>query len=201
MRGISNDTGWILAAPITPRILDHNSVTPWFRNTVGSHSLRVPVKCDRCSEAVCMPTGHGRVCHLAPDLVVWLLCTHSLAVSPPVALNRSPMPSVDVPHSLATSRNGTTKVSLRSRLLISSRVRFANKAKALCNQGVEHVQGPHLTVDFDTWFASELCQSAADRLSPKVTVLVLPATPYGPAPEHRAYGGFIDLRQTTFEKA
>lgn len=65
--------------------------------------------------------------------------------------------------------------------------------------GCTEQQGPHLTVDFDTWFASELCEAAADRLSPRLTVLVLPATPYGPAPEHRAFGGFVDLRQTTFE--
>jgi creatinine amidohydrolase len=62
-------------------------------------------------------------------------------------------------------------------------------------------QGPHLTVDFDTWFAEELCEAVADRLESRGRVaLVLPATPFGPTPEHRGYGGYVDLRQETFER-
>jgi creatinine amidohydrolase len=67
--------------------------------------------------------------------------------------------------------------------------------------GCTEQQGPHLAVDFDTWFAAELCEAVAERLEARgVTALVLPATPFGPTPEHRGYGGYVDLRQDTFER-
>jgi creatinine amidohydrolase len=67
--------------------------------------------------------------------------------------------------------------------------------------GCTEQQGPQLAVDFDTWFAQELCEAVADRLEARgLSVLVLPATPFGPTPEHRGYGGYVDLRQDTFER-
>lgn len=62
--------------------------------------------------------------------------------------------------------------------------------------GCTEQQGPHLTVDFDTWFAEIVCVSAADRAREKygLNVLVLPALPFGPTPEHRDFGsGFVDI--------
>ena len=56
--------------------------------------------------------------------------------------------------------------------------------------GCTEQQGPHLGVGFDSWFAEEICVDAAEHLD----VLVLPALPFGPTPEHRGFGhGFIDL--------
>lgn len=57
-------------------------------------------------------------------------------------------------------------------------------------------QGPHLPVDFDTWFAEVLMVAAAEMAAQMygVQALVLPATPFGPTPEHRRFGhGFIDI--------
>lgn len=61
--------------------------------------------------------------------------------------------------------------------------------------GCTEQQGPHLPVDFDTWFAEDLCLAAADRLDESdIPALVLPPFPFGPTPEHRNFGaGFVDL--------
>jgi creatinine amidohydrolase len=62
--------------------------------------------------------------------------------------------------------------------------------------GCTEQQGPHLPVDFDTWFAENLMVSSAEKVAQKygVQALVLPAVPFGPTPEHRNFGsGFIDL--------
>ena len=67
---------------------------------------------------------------------------------------------------------------------------------AILPTGCTEQQGPHLPVDFDTWFAESLCQAASERASfdYRVESLVLPAMPFGPTPEHRNYGaGFIDI--------
>jgi|SRR5579875_419853 len=69
-------------------------------------------------------------------------------------------------------------------------------AVALVPLGCTEQQGPHLPVDFDSWFAGELTIEAAERAHAEhgVTVLVLPVIPIGPAPEHRSFGaGFLDL--------
>jgi creatinine amidohydrolase len=76
-----------------------------------------------------------------------------------------------------------------------------NETVVLVPTGCTEQQGPHLAVDFDTWFVEELCEAVADRLESRGRVaLVLPATPFGPTPEHRGYGGYVDLRQETFER-
>jgi creatinine amidohydrolase len=67
---------------------------------------------------------------------------------------------------------------------------------ALVPTGCTEQQGPHLPVDFDTWFAETLLLAAAEEASQRygVASLVLPALPFGPTPEHRSFGaGYIDL--------
>lgn len=75
------------------------------------------------------------------------------------------------------------------------------RAVVLVPTGCTEQQGPHLGVGFDTWFAAELCEAAAECLAESgVLAFVLPTLPFGPAPEHRGYGsGYINLRQETFE--
>jgi creatinine amidohydrolase len=67
---------------------------------------------------------------------------------------------------------------------------------AILPTGCTEQQGPHLPVDFDTWFAERLCLAASRRAAGKFNVqsLVLPAIPFGPTPEHRNYGaGYVDI--------
>ncbi|MEZ4728253.1 MAG: creatininase family protein [Caldilineaceae bacterium] len=67
---------------------------------------------------------------------------------------------------------------------------------ALVPTGCTEQQGPHLPVDFDTWFAETIMLAAADYAAKAygVYALVLPALPFGPTPEHRNFGsGYIDL--------
>lgn len=67
---------------------------------------------------------------------------------------------------------------------------------AIIPTGCTEQQGPHLPVDFDTWFAETLMLAAAEKAAQDhaVQALVLPAMPFGPTPEHRHFGsGFIDL--------
>lgn len=62
--------------------------------------------------------------------------------------------------------------------------------------GCTEQQGPQLPVDFDTWFAESLMIAAAAEAGQRTgrTVLVLPAIPLGPTPEHRSFGtGYLDL--------
>jgi len=69
--------------------------------------------------------------------------------------------------------------------------------------GCTEQQGPHLPVDTDTWFAETLCLAAADHAGAmySLDVLVLPALPFGPTPEHRGFGsGYIDLPQEIHEQ-
>jgi creatinine amidohydrolase len=69
-------------------------------------------------------------------------------------------------------------------------------AVAVLPLGCTEQQGPHLPVDFDTWFAEALVTAAADQAEAGggVRVLVLPVLPAGPAPEHRSFGaGYLDL--------
>jgi creatinine amidohydrolase len=76
------------------------------------------------------------------------------------------------------------------------RQRAAEGALAIVPTGCTEQQGPHLPVDFDTWFAERLMLAAADRARSECAVdaLVLPALPFGPTPEHRSYGaGYIDI--------
>jgi creatinine amidohydrolase len=67
---------------------------------------------------------------------------------------------------------------------------------AIIPTGCTEQQGPHLPVDFDTWFAETLMVAAAEKAAQEhaIQALVLPAMPYGPTPEHRQFGsGFVDV--------
>jgi creatinine amidohydrolase len=67
---------------------------------------------------------------------------------------------------------------------------------AVIPTGCTEQQGPHLPVDFDTWFADMLMVAAAEKAAQDHAIqsLVLPAMPFGPTPEHRNFGsGFIDV--------
>lgn len=68
-------------------------------------------------------------------------------------------------------------------------------ALAVVPTGCTEQQGPHLPVDVDSWFAEALMVAAAAQAAASgVQALVLPALPFGPTPEHRAFGsGFVDL--------
>ena len=62
--------------------------------------------------------------------------------------------------------------------------------------GCTEQQGPHLPVDFDTWFVEQVCNAGSDKADRDhgVQSLVLPTIPFGPTPEHRNYGaGYIDV--------
>ena len=69
-------------------------------------------------------------------------------------------------------------------------------ALAVVPTGCTEQQGPHLPVDFDTWFAEAVAAAASERAQREYGVLslVLPALPFGPTPEHRSFGsGYIDV--------
>jgi creatinine amidohydrolase len=74
-------------------------------------------------------------------------------------------------------------------------------AAVLIPLGCTEQQGPHLTVDFDTLMVTRLCEDIAASLDQDgFTVLVVPALPFGPTPEHVGFGhGFVNLRQSTHE--
>jgi creatinine amidohydrolase len=75
---------------------------------------------------------------------------------------------------------------------------------AVVPTGCTEQQGPHLPVDFDTWFVESVCVAAARRGSDRygLRALVLPALPFGPTPEHRGFGsGYVHLPQATHEAA
>jgi creatinine amidohydrolase len=68
--------------------------------------------------------------------------------------------------------------------------------------GCTEQQGPHLTVDFDTWLVEEVTLAASEHAAREYRVdsLVLPAVPFGPTPEHRGFGsGYIHLPQPVHE--
>lgn len=73
---------------------------------------------------------------------------------------------------------------------------------AIIPTGCTEQQGPHLPVDFDTWFVEQLTLAASEKAEYDLGVqsLVLPVMPFGPTPEHRNYGsGYIDIPQKLHE--
>ena len=73
---------------------------------------------------------------------------------------------------------------------------------AIVPTGCTEQQGPHLPVDFDSWFVEQLCLAAAERAAQDFAVhsVVLPTMPFGPTPEHRNYGsGYVDIPQELHE--
>ena len=76
------------------------------------------------------------------------------------------------------------------------RDKAAHGTLAIVPTGCTEQQGPHLPVDFDTWFVDQVCNAASEKASRDLGVqsLVLPTIPFGPTPEHRNYGaGYIDI--------
>lgn len=74
---------------------------------------------------------------------------------------------------------------------------------AIVPTGCTEQQGPHLTVDFDTWFVEQVTVAASEKAERDFGVfsVVLPAIPFGPTPEHRNYGsGYIDIPQEQHDK-
>jgi creatinine amidohydrolase len=73
---------------------------------------------------------------------------------------------------------------------------------AIIPTGCTEQQGPHSTVDFDIWLATELSIEAAELAETNYGVksLVIPTIPFGPTPEHRNYGyGYINIPQKVYE--
>src|SRR6266700_3548752 len=76
------------------------------------------------------------------------------------------------------------------------RERAAQDWLTIIPSGCTEQQGPHLSVDFDSWFSEVLMIAAAETAAQEygIQALVLPAMPFGPTPEHRNFGsGFIDI--------
>lgn len=68
--------------------------------------------------------------------------------------------------------------------------------------GCTEQQGPHLPVGFDTLMVSAMTAAIAERVEAGRghAVLVLPALPFGPTPEHAGFGaGYVNLRPSTHE--
>ena len=73
---------------------------------------------------------------------------------------------------------------------------------AIVPTGCTEQQGPHLPVDFDTWFVEQVTSAASEKAARDhgVESLVLPAVPFGPTPEHKNYGsGYIDIPRELHE--
>jgi len=73
---------------------------------------------------------------------------------------------------------------------------------AIVPTGCTEQQGLHHTVDFDTWFAEQVCLAASEKAARDfgINSLVLPAMPFGPTYEHRNYGsGYIDIPKELHE--
>ena len=71
-----------------------------------------------------------------------------------------------------------------------------NGAVAVVPMGCTEQQGPHLPVDFDSWFAEAITLASAERarIDHGVKSIVLPVIPIGPTPEHKSFGaGYLDL--------
>ena len=82
------------------------------------------------------------------------------------------------------------------------RERAGSGCMALLPTGCTEQQGPHLPVDFDTWFVEQLCLAGSEKADHDYGVhsLVLPPIPFGPTPEHRNFGsGYIDIPKELHE--
>jgi creatinine amidohydrolase len=69
--------------------------------------------------------------------------------------------------------------------------------------GCTEQQGPHTSVDFDTWFATELMIEATKKAYQlyQFKGLILPTLPFGPTPEHKNFGaGYINIPQKVYEE-
>ena len=67
---------------------------------------------------------------------------------------------------------------------------------AIVPTGCTEQGGPHLTVDYDTWFVEMVCLAASKKAADEYGVksIVLPVMPFGPTTEHKSYGsGYINI--------
>jgi creatinine amidohydrolase len=67
---------------------------------------------------------------------------------------------------------------------------------AIVPTGCTEQGGPHLTVDYDTWFVETVCLAASEKAAGDFGVksIVLPVMPFGPTTEHKSYGsGYINI--------
>ena len=74
---------------------------------------------------------------------------------------------------------------------------------AILPTGCTEQQGPHLPVDFDTWFAETVALAAAQRAARchRVRALVLPTMPFGPTTEHQGFGsGYVNIPHSVHEE-
>ncbi|MDE2887215.1 MAG: creatininase family protein [Gemmatimonadota bacterium] len=74
---------------------------------------------------------------------------------------------------------------------------------AIVPTGCTEQQGPHLPVDFDTWFSETVALEAAQHAARSygIQALVLPAMPFGPTPEHRGFGsGYVHIPHPLHEE-
>ena len=74
---------------------------------------------------------------------------------------------------------------------------------AILPTGCTEQQGPHLPVDFDTWFAETVALAAAQHAARchQVRALVLPTMPFGPTQEHQGFGsGYVDIPHSVHEE-
>lgn len=74
---------------------------------------------------------------------------------------------------------------------------------AIIPTGCTEQQGSHLPVDFDTWFAEQVCLTASEKAENDLGIhsLVLPVMPFGPTYEHKNYGsGYIDIPKEQHEE-
>ena len=73
---------------------------------------------------------------------------------------------------------------------------------AIVPTGCTEQQGLHHTVDFDTWFAEQVCLAASEKAAREfgINSLVLPVMPFGPTYEHKNYSsGYIDIPKELHE--
>lgn len=74
---------------------------------------------------------------------------------------------------------------------------------AIVPTGCTEPQGPHLPTDLDTYWVTQVSEAISNAAAERegIDSLVVPAFPFGPTPEDRAYGsGFIDLPPRLHEK-
>ena len=74
---------------------------------------------------------------------------------------------------------------------------------AILPTGCTEQQGPHLPVDFDSWFAESVALAGAQLAlgSHGVQAVVLPAIPFGPTPEHEGFGsGYVNIPHPLHEQ-
>lgn len=103
----------------------------------------------------------------------------------------------------STARGGGRSVLLGNLTYAEVSEAASNGAIAIVPTGCTEQQGPHLPVDFDTWFVTMVSIAAAERAREEhdVNVLVAPTLPFGPTPEHRSFGsGYVDLPQSVHEE-